>query len=203
MARDPIAAVPSRWVTTLRSPFQTGTDVALRQWRRPCRLSSQVIADGVDVRGAMSVLIAEIVRHSILHAQRLASERVHDWPTARAALTKILADLEQRSPNEPSLSRLRIYIATRDRAWSRDHQSPKASGVKTMAAISALGTPSKCAVSLDLSWGLLNICLSAWQTASSHTPPFRSQAKCRPHGGRRSADDGRRLCAAPDGPRRS
>ena len=34
---------------------------------------------------------------------------------------KILADLESRSPNHPSLPRLRAFIASNDRAWLREN----------------------------------------------------------------------------------
>jgi hypothetical protein len=69
----------------------------------------------------MGCLIDEIVRQSIRHARRMLGEGVYDWPTARRALMTILADLEARSPNHPSLRRLRAFIALRDRAWSREH----------------------------------------------------------------------------------
>jgi hypothetical protein len=39
----------------------------------------------------------------------------------RKALRKILADLESRSPNHPSLPRLRAFIASHDRAWLREN----------------------------------------------------------------------------------
>ena len=41
----------------------------------------------------------------------------YDWPTARKALRKILTGLESQSPKDPSLPRLRTFIASRDRAW--------------------------------------------------------------------------------------
>jgi hypothetical protein len=65
--------------------------------------------------------IDEIVRRSIRHARRMLSEGAYDWPTTRKALRAILADLETRSPDHPSLKRLRAFIASRDRAWSREH----------------------------------------------------------------------------------
>jgi hypothetical protein len=68
----------------------------------------------------MDPLIDEIVRHSIRHARRMVGEGAYDWPTARRALMIILADLEARSPDHPSLRRLRAFIAVRDRAWSRE-----------------------------------------------------------------------------------
>jgi len=64
----------------------------------------------------MTISISEIVKRTIGHAQCMANDSVHDWPTARLALTKILADLEARSPGEPSLERLRAFIALGDRA---------------------------------------------------------------------------------------
>jgi hypothetical protein len=69
----------------------------------------------------MDCLIDEIVRQSIRHARRMVGEGAYDWPTARRALMRILGDLEARSPDHPSLRRLRAFIALRDRAWSREH----------------------------------------------------------------------------------
>jgi hypothetical protein len=69
----------------------------------------------------MDCFIDQIVRHSIRHARRMLGEGVYDWPTARRALMRILADLEARSPDHRSLRRLRAFIALRDRAWSRGH----------------------------------------------------------------------------------
>jgi hypothetical protein len=69
----------------------------------------------------MDRFIEEIVRQSIRHARRMLREGVYDWPTARRALERILADLEARSPNDPSLARLRAFIASRDRFWSREN----------------------------------------------------------------------------------
>jgi hypothetical protein len=65
--------------------------------------------------------IDEIVRRSIRQARRMLTEGDYDWPTTRRALRAILADLEARSPDHPSLPRLRAFIASRDRGWSREH----------------------------------------------------------------------------------
>ena len=65
----------------------------------------------------MTASIAEIVRRTIRHARRISKEGVYDWPTARIALVKILTDLEGRSPDDPSLERLRQVIERGDRAW--------------------------------------------------------------------------------------
>jgi hypothetical protein len=67
----------------------------------------------------MSASIADIVHQTIRHARRISREGVHGWPAAREALTKILADLEARSPGDPILRRLRVYIRMRDRVCSR------------------------------------------------------------------------------------
>ncbi len=67
----------------------------------------------------MNDLTSEIVDSAIRHARRLSTTKGYDWPTARAALEKILADLETRAPGEPSLVRLRRFIASRNRAWSK------------------------------------------------------------------------------------
>ena len=72
---------------------------------------------GEDSRCAMAVVIAEIVDRVIDHAQRLWDEGAYDWPTSRAALARIMADLQARSANDPSLRRLRRFIARGDRAW--------------------------------------------------------------------------------------
>jgi len=44
----------------------------------------------------------------------------YDWPVARLALRKILADLEASAPDHPSLLRLRRFIARNDRTWLRE-----------------------------------------------------------------------------------
>jgi len=41
---------------------------------------------------------------------------------ARLALRKILADLETSAPDDPSLPRLRAFIASTDRAWLRENR---------------------------------------------------------------------------------
>ncbi len=71
---------------------------------------------------------ADIVRQTIRHARRMSLEGVHEWPVAREALAKILADLEKRSPDDPSLARLRAYISLRDRVWSRRSHQDGAKG---------------------------------------------------------------------------
>jgi hypothetical protein len=70
----------------------------------------------------MDRLIDEIVRRSIRHARRMVKEGSYEWPVARRALRKILADLEARSPNHPGLPRLRAFIASKDRAWLRENR---------------------------------------------------------------------------------
>jgi hypothetical protein len=67
----------------------------------------------------MDPLIDEIVRRSIRHARLMLKEGSYNWPVARLALRKILADLEERSPDDPSLPRLRAFIASKDRTWMR------------------------------------------------------------------------------------
>jgi hypothetical protein len=66
----------------------------------------------------MRTSVADIVRRTIRHARRLSKEGVYDWPTTRVALSKILSDLEARSPGDPSLERLRQVIERGDRAWT-------------------------------------------------------------------------------------
>lgn len=59
---------------------------------------------------------ADIVDRVLLHARRLSRTRNYDWPTARAALARILEDLENRGLDGASLDRLRQFIADGDRA---------------------------------------------------------------------------------------
>jgi len=63
--------------------------------------------------GAMVDSIDEIVGRSIRHARRMFQEGHYDWPTTSRALSTILADLEARFPNHPSLSRLRACLNRR------------------------------------------------------------------------------------------
>jgi hypothetical protein len=70
----------------------------------------------------MDRFIDEIVRRSMRHARRMLREGPYDWPVARRALRKILADLEATSPAHPSLPRLRAFIASKDRAWLRENR---------------------------------------------------------------------------------
>ena len=65
----------------------------------------------------MTVGIAEIVDRVIVHAQKMLDEGTYGWPASRAALVKILADLEARSAGDPGLERLRQFIALGDDAW--------------------------------------------------------------------------------------
>jgi hypothetical protein len=69
----------------------------------------------------MDRFIELIVRRSIRHARLMLRQGAYNWPTARRALRKILADLEARSPNHPSLARLRTFIASNDLAWLREN----------------------------------------------------------------------------------
>ena len=68
----------------------------------------------------MSALLSDIIDRAIEHARALSKTAAYDWSTARAALTAILADLERRFPGDPSLDRLRLYIAERDQALAAD-----------------------------------------------------------------------------------
>ena len=69
----------------------------------------------------MDRFIDVIVRRSMRHARLMLRQGLYNWPTARKALRKILADLETRSPNHPSVPRLRAFIASNDRAWLREN----------------------------------------------------------------------------------
>jgi hypothetical protein len=78
------------------------------------------MADGKATGAAMDPLIDEIVRRSIRHARLMLRQGSYNWPVARIALRKILADLEARGPNHASLPRLRAFIASNDRKWLRE-----------------------------------------------------------------------------------
>jgi len=73
----------------------------------------------------MDRFISLIVLRSIRHARRMLTQGAYDWPVVRRALRKILADLESRSPNDPTLPRLRAFIASNDRAWLRENPEPR------------------------------------------------------------------------------
>jgi hypothetical protein len=67
----------------------------------------------------MDDFIDEVVRRSIRHARLMLKQGSYNWPVARIALRKILADLEADAPDDPSLPRLRAFIASQDRKWLR------------------------------------------------------------------------------------
>jgi hypothetical protein len=81
-----------------------------------------VIADGRAAGAAMDRFIDQIVRRSIRHAQLMLKQGSYNWPVARLALRKILSDLEARAPEDPSVSRLRAFIASKDRGWLRGNR---------------------------------------------------------------------------------
>jgi hypothetical protein len=64
--------------------------------------------------------VDEIVRRSMRHTRLMLKQGSYNWPVARLALRKILADLEASAPDHPSLQRLRRFIARNDRAWLRE-----------------------------------------------------------------------------------
>jgi hypothetical protein len=68
----------------------------------------------------MDAFIDDVVRRSIRHARLMLRQGSYNWPVARLALRKILADLETSAPNDPSLQRLRTFIASQDRKWLRE-----------------------------------------------------------------------------------
>lgn len=65
----------------------------------------------------MDAFIDEVVRRSIRHARLMLKQGSYNWPVARLALRKILADLEAEAANDPSLPRLRAFIVSQDRKW--------------------------------------------------------------------------------------
>ena len=73
----------------------------------------------------MDRFIVVIVRRSMRHARLMLRQRVYNWPTVRRALRKILADLETRSPDHPSMPRLRAFIASNDLAWLRENPNDR------------------------------------------------------------------------------
>jgi TilS substrate binding domain len=73
----------------------------------------------------MDCFIDVIVRRSIRHARMLQKQGAYDWPIARRALRKILADLEARAPEDPGLRRLRTFIASNDSAWLRKNKETR------------------------------------------------------------------------------
>lgn len=68
----------------------------------------------------MDAFIDDVVRRSIRHARLMLRQGSYNWPVARLALRKILADLETSAPDNPSLQRLRTFIASQDRKWLRE-----------------------------------------------------------------------------------
>ena len=62
----------------------------------------------------MSAPTCIVVDRAIQHGRRLSKAASYRWPTARSALLGILTDLEARFPADPSLDRLRQFIAEGD-----------------------------------------------------------------------------------------
>jgi hypothetical protein len=104
----------------VRILIQIETGAALRQWRRVCHCLIQVIAYGEQWAARMDAFIDEVVRWSIRHARLMLKQDSYNWPVARLALRKILADLEAKAPDEPGLRRLRSFIASNDQKWLRE-----------------------------------------------------------------------------------
>jgi hypothetical protein len=105
----------------VRILIQIETAAALRQRRRVCHCPIQVIADGEQWAAPMDAFIEKVVRRSMRHARLMLKQGSYNWPVARLALRKILADLEAKAPDEPSLRRLRSFIASNDRKWLREN----------------------------------------------------------------------------------
>ena len=106
----------SRFASGSCSAFlcQIGTKGVSRSRRRSCHRLSGCGCE-VGVRRLMSAQTSDIVDRAIGHAQQLVAKG-YSWPTARIALRRILADLETRTPDDPSLDRLRRFIAEGDLA---------------------------------------------------------------------------------------
>lgn len=73
----------------------------------------------------MGVPVVEVVRRTIRHARRMARQGHYEWPTARIALAKLLADLEARHPADSALEPLRLYIESGDREWSEKKEAER------------------------------------------------------------------------------
>jgi hypothetical protein len=106
----PLLALPQ--IGTI-APYVNGATLAL---------PVPVVADGRAASVTMDTLIDEIVRRSIRHARLMLKEGSHHWPVTRLALRKILADLESRAPDHPSLPKLRTFVVLNDRKWVREQQ---------------------------------------------------------------------------------
>jgi hypothetical protein len=65
----------------------------------------------------MTDIVVEIVDRVMVHAQSMLDDGSYDWPASRAALERILADLEARSLGHPDLGRLRQFIAVCEDEW--------------------------------------------------------------------------------------
>jgi hypothetical protein len=65
----------------------------------------------------MTDVIVEIVDRLIAAEENMLDNADYDWPTSRAALERILADLEARSLGHPELKRLRWFIEISEEAW--------------------------------------------------------------------------------------
>ncbi len=69
-----------------------------------------------DVRH-ITLSIAEIVDGVLLHAQSMLEDETYGWPKTRAALERILADLETQSAGDPGIERMRRLMATGEEVW--------------------------------------------------------------------------------------
>jgi len=109
--------------------IQFGTKCALHTRRQSCHVFLAAVEKAWGGQ-FMRARTSEIVDGAIRHAQALSATDGYDWRTARAALSKILADLEARDPRDPSLERLRQFIAERDEgsAPSRARKRPPRPG---------------------------------------------------------------------------
>lgn len=81
----------------------------------------------MDMAGdaSMNDMIDDMVDRMVRQAQKMLDDGLYDWPTSRAALNRILADLEARALGHPGLERLRRFIARQDAAWDA---GPRAQG---------------------------------------------------------------------------
>jgi hypothetical protein len=82
--------------------------------------SSRLSPMDEQLAAPMDPFIDEVVRRSIRHARLMLKQGSYNWPVARLALRKILADLEAKAPDDPSLPRLRAFIASNDRKWLQE-----------------------------------------------------------------------------------
>lgn len=80
------------------------------------------VAVVIASREPVRLSISATVRRTIQHARKLS--KTYEWPVAREALGRILADLEARG-DDPSLNRLRIVIQKGDQKYLQEEKAAR------------------------------------------------------------------------------